>query len=68
MATMANFPMLPRLSNFEVFFQINFVMFQIADRKNVNIKWNIKNLSQKPNLVIARIRGYPRAVLKSDKT
>ena len=44
MATMANFPKSPRLSNFEVFFQINFVMFQIIKRKNINIKWNIEYL------------------------
>ena len=38
MATMARFPKSPRLSNFEVFFQVNLMMFQIAYRKNINIK------------------------------
>lgn len=56
------------LGDFEMFFQINFVMFQIAYRKNINIEWNIENFPQKPDFVVARIWSYPRAVLQPDKT
>lgn len=67
MAAMANFRIIPFSSNFEVFFQFDFMMFQIAYRKNVNVEWNIENFPQKSDLVVAGIWGYPRAVLQPEK-
>lgn len=63
MATMAEFLNHSPSSDIEMFLQFDLVMFQVTYGKNINVKRNIKNFSQKSDLVIAGMRSYPRAVL-----